>query len=148
MKKITIMLLPALLSTATISACTGISTPETKKEKVAKQETAVEIIYFHGKQRCKTCIAIEKETKALVEGELAEKVKKGKVKFRIVDFSTPEGKQIAEKYKVTFSSLFVVTNPGKNEYAEGLTRFAFANARSNPETFRKEVKSKVMNNIK
>lgn len=148
MKQITIMLLAALLSTATISACTGISTSETKKETVAKQEVEVEIIYFHGKQRCKTCIAIEKETKVLFDGELAELVKSGKVKMRIIDFSTPEGKQIAEKYKVTFSSLFVVTNPGKNEYAEDLTRFAFANARSNPEAFRKEVKSKVMNNIK
>ena len=144
MKKITIMLLAALLSTATISACTGISTPEAKKETVAKQEAAVEIIYFHGKQRCKTCIAIEKETKALVEGELAELVKKGKVKFRIVDFSTDEGKKISSKYRVTFSSLFVVTPSG----AEDLTRFAFANARSNAEGFRKELKDKVVKTIK
>lgn len=144
MKKITIMLLATLLSTTTISACTGNSTPESKKETVAKQKAAVEIIYFHGKQRCKTCIAIEKETKALVEGELAELVKKGKVKFRIVDFSTDEGKKIASKYKVTFSSLFVVTPKG----AEDLTRFAFANARSNAEGFRKELKDKVVKTIK
>ncbi len=138
------MLLATLLSTTTISACTGNSTPESKKETVAKQKAAVEIIYFHGKQRCKTCIAIEKETKALVEGELAELVKKGKVKFRIVDFSTDEGKKIASKYKVTFSSLFVVTPKG----AEDLTRFAFANARSNAEGFRKELKDKVVKTIK
>ncbi|MDD7003386.1 MAG: nitrophenyl compound nitroreductase subunit ArsF family protein [Prevotella copri] len=144
MKKITIMLLATLLSTTTISACTGNSTPESKKETVAKQKAAVEIIYFHGKQRCKTCIAIEKETKALVEGELAELLKKGKVKFRIVDFSTDEGKKIASKYKVTFSSLFVVTPKG----AEDLTRFAFANARSNAEGFRKELKDKVVKTIK
>ena len=144
MKKITIMLFAALLSTATISACSDNSTPESKKETVAKQEAAVEIIYFHGKQRCKTCIAIEKETKALVEGELAELVKKGKVKFRIVDFSTDEGKKIASKYRVTFSSLFVVTPKG----AEDLTRFAFANARSNAEGFRKELKDKVVKTIK
>lgn len=138
------MLLATLLSTTTISACTGNSTPESKKETVAKQKAAVEITYFHGKQRCKTCIAIEKETKALVEGELAELVKKGKVKFRIVDFSTDEGKKIASKYKVTFSSLFVVTPKG----AEDLTRFAFANARSNAEGFRKELKDKVVKTIK
>lgn len=144
MKKITIMLLATLLSTTTISACTGNNTPESKKETVAKQKAAVEIIYFHGKQRCKTCIAIEKGTKALVEGELAELVKKGKVKFRIVDFSTDEGKKIASKYKVTFSSLFVITPKG----AEDLTRFAFANARSNAEGFRKELKDKVVKTIK
>ena len=144
MKKITIMLLATLLSTTTISASTCNNTPESKKETVAKQKAAVEIIYFHGKQRCKTCIAIEKETKALVEGELAELVKKGKVKFRIVDFSTDKGKKIASKYKVTFSSLFVVTPKG----AEDLTRFAFANARSNAEGFRKELKDKVAKTIK
>ena len=63
-----------LLSTATITACAGNNTPETKKETVAKKESPVEIIYFHGKQRCMTCMAIEKETKALVEGELAEDI--------------------------------------------------------------------------
>ena len=149
MKKSIIILMAAILSTATISACSGNTTAETSTETInTKDATHVEIIYFHGKQRCKTCIAIENETKALFEGELAELVKSGKVRLRIVDFSTPEGKQIAKKYKVTFSSLFVVTNPGKNETAEDLTRFAFANARSNPEAFRKEVKSKVMNGIK
>lgn len=143
MKKITIMLLATLLSTTTISACTGNNPSESKKETVAKQKAAVEIIYFHGKQRCKTCVAIEQETKALVEGELAQQVKDGKVKFRIVDISTEEGKKLAAKYKVTFSSLFVVTKGG----AEDLTRFAFANARSNPKEFRKELKNKVVKAI-
>ena len=144
MKKSIIILMAAILSTATISACTG-NAPETKTETVAPKESSpVEIIYFHGKQRCKTCIAIEQETKALVEGELAQQVKDGKVKFRIVDISTEEGKKLAAKYKVTFSSLFVVTKGG----AEDLTRFAFANARSNPKEFRKELKDKVTKAIK
>lgn len=103
-----------------------------------------EIIYFHGKQRCVTCMAIEKETKALVKGELAKQVKAGKVKFRVVDLSTEQGKKIAAKYKVTFSSLFVVTPGG----AEDLTRFAFANARNNAEGFRKELRAKVLKAIK
>ena len=144
MKKSIIILMAAILSTATISACSGNTTAETSTETInTKDATHVEIIYFHGKQRCKTCIAIEQETKALVEGELAQQVKDGKVKFRIVDISTEEGKKLAAKYKVTFSSLFVVTKGG----AEDLTRFAFANARSNPKEFRKELKNKVVKAI-
>lgn len=143
MKKITIMLLAALLSTTTISACTGNNTPESKKETVAKQESPVEVIYFHGKQRCKTCIAIENETKALMEGELANLVKSGKVKFRIVDISSDEGEVLATKFKVSFSSLLVVTKDG----IEDLTHFAFSNARTNAEAFRKELKSKIMEAI-
>lgn len=144
MKKITIIMMAVLFSSATISACSGNNAPETKTESVAKNASPVEIIYFHGKQRCMTCMAIEKETKALVEGELAKQVKAGKVKFRIVDFSTKEGKKVAAKYKVTFSSLFVVTPKG----AEDLTRFAFANARTNGEGFRKELKDKVVKAIR
>lgn len=144
MKKITIFMMAALLTTATISACSGNNVRETKTENVAKQKEAVEILYFHGKKRCMTCMAIEKETKALVEGELAKQVKAGKVRFSVVDFSTEEGKKIAARYKVTFSSLFVVTPNG----TEDLTRFAFANARTNAEEFRKELKDKVVKSIK
>ena len=151
MKKSLYLLIVALLVTGIVTSCSSSESNSTTEETTictSEESSDVEVIYFHNKQRCKTCIAIENETKALFEGELAELIKSGKVRFRIVDFSTPEGKQIAKKYKVTFSSLFVVTNPGKNENAEDLTRFAFANARSNPEAFRKEVKSKVMNGIK
>lgn len=66
------------------------------------------------------------------------------MKFRIVDISTEEGKKLAAKYKVTFSSLFVVLFKG----AEDLTRFAFANARSNLKEFRKKLKNKVTKAIK
>lgn len=144
MKKISIFIMAALLSTATISACSGNEASETIKETVSKMESPVEIIYFHGKQRCKTCIAIENETKALVEGELANLVKSGKVKFQIVDISSDEGKVLAAKYKVSFSSLIVVTTEG----VEDLTHFAFSNARTNAEAFRKELKAKIMESIK
>ncbi len=151
MKRMIIVLVAAVVSAVTVGACNGANTSNennTTEVTAPKSDNKVEVIYFHGKQRCMTCMAIEKETKALMDSELAEMVKSGKVRMRVVDFSTDEGKAIARRYKVTFSSLFVVTNPGANETAEDLTRFAFANARSNPEGFRKEVKDKVMNAIK
>lgn len=144
MKRTTIFIVAALLSTATISVCTSMNVAEATKETAYKKESAVEIIYFHGKQRCMTCMAIEKATRALVEGELAKWVKAGRVTYRVVDLSTEEGKKIAAKYKVTFSSLFVVTPKG----AEDLTRFAFANARTNADGFKKSLKAKVVKAIK
>ena len=144
MKKISIFIMAAFLSTVTFSACLGNDTSETIKEAVVKKESPVEVIYFHGKQRCKTCIAIENETKTLMEGELANLVKSGKVKFHIVDISSDEGEVLATKFKVSFSSLLVVTKDG----IEDLTHFAFSNARTNAEAFRKELKSKIMEAIK
>lgn len=108
----------------------------------------VDVIYFHGKQRCKTCMAIEREAKTAVNAELNNLVQSGKVRLVIVDFTTGKGKEIAQKYKVSYSSLFVVTNPGKDEKAEDLTRFAFANARNNPEVFRKALKDKINEGLK
>lgn len=102
----------------------------------------VEVLYFHGKQRCKTCMAIEKETKTVVQ-EL-----KGKAKLSVIDISTPKGKKLAQKYKVSWSSLYIVSGKGKNEKAENMTRFAFSNALRNAEGFRKELKSRILNTNK
>ena len=57
-------------------------------------DTYVEVLYFHGKQRCVTCKAIEKYTKEVVNADLAELVKNGKLRFKEVDISTPEGEKL------------------------------------------------------
>lgn len=115
----------------------------------AKQETAaqatqeavaatdgVEVLYFHGKQRCATCIAIEKHAREAVEAAFADAVKRGEVTFRIIDISQPENQALAEKYEVSWSSLFVVKHQGGKETAENLTEFAFGNARKSPDAFK------------
>lgn len=115
----------------------------------------VEVIYFHGKQRCPTCLAIETETRTTVEDELAKYVEDGSLKMSVIDYSTESGKELAKnkelakKYKVTFSSLFVVANSGqKDESVEDFTRFAFGYARSNAVVFRDELKKKILEAIK
>ena len=58
----------------------------------------VEVLYFHGKQRCATCIAIENNTLAVMKENLSEQVKKGEVVFKVIDISKKENEKIAEKY--------------------------------------------------
>lgn len=96
----------------------------------------VEVLYFHGKQRCATCIAIEKSTQEVMEKDLADAVRKGEVKFRTIDISREENEAVAEKYEVTWSSLFVVKHKDGVEAVENLTEFAFGNARKAPEVFK------------
>ena len=90
----------------------------------------------HGKQRCATCIAIEKGTQEVMEKDLADAVRKGEVKFRTIDISREENEAVAEKYEVTWSSLFVVKHKDGVETVENLTEFAFGNARKSPEVFK------------
>lgn len=95
----------------------------------------VEVIYFHGKQRCPTCLAIEKNTREVVEKQFADEVKAGKVCFVIVDISTPEGAATAKKYRVTWSSLFVNRWKDGKEQTTDLTQMAFKTARKQPDAF-------------
>lgn len=122
-----------------LAACGG----NTRKEGSvadAQAEVAVndgvEVLYFHGKQRCATCIAIEKGTQEVMEKDLADAVRKGEVKFRTIDISREENETVVEKYEVTWSSLFVVKHKGGMETVENLTEFAFGNARKSPDVFK------------
>ena len=117
-----------------------------KKEESPKN--GVEVLYFHGKQRCATCQAIEKETKALIDSQFADAVKSGKVRFRVVDITKSENEALADKYEITWSSLVIVKYNNGKETAENLTQFAFANARSNPTQFKKELAAKINQMLK
>ena len=57
------------------------------------EKDRVEVIYFHGKQRCATCMAIEKNAKEVVNTLFANELKNGTVVFKTVDISTPEGEK-------------------------------------------------------
>ena len=103
----------------------------------------VEVLYFHGKQRCPTCQAIEKETKELIDSQFRDAVKNGKVRFRVVDITKPENEALADKYEITWSSLVLVKYDNGKEISENLTQFAFANALSNPAQFKEELATKI-----
>lgn len=98
---------------------------------------------FSWEQRCVTCKAIEKYTKEVVNADLAELVKNGKLRFKEVDISTPEGEKLAEKYRVSWSSLYVNKWKNGKEERNDMTRFGFQNARNNTSAFKKEFKQKI-----
>ena len=123
-----------------LAACGG---GNAKQSAAPARENGVEVLCFHGKQRCATCVAIERETKAVIDGQFADAVADGVLEMRIIDITQPENEAIADKYEITWSSLVVVKYADGSEQAENLTKFAFANARNNPETFRSELTEKL-----
>lgn len=137
MKKVILIMLVLCMG---LTACQN---GDAKKNELESQKDGVEVLYFHGKQRCATCVAIERETKAVVDGQFADAVESGALDMRIIDITKPENEAIADKYEITWSSLVVVKREGGEEQAENLTKFAFANARSKPEVFRSELAEKI-----
>ena len=84
------------------------------------------VYYFHGKQRCPSCIAIQKVTEDTYVQHLA---KNGDVKYKEVDISLKQNEALADKYEITWSSLVIASaNEVKN-----LTEYAFGLAMRNPE---------------
>lgn len=106
----------------------------------------VEVLSFHTKQRCPTCVAIEQLTREVIEGNFTEQLTDGRLVFRVVDISMDEA--LADKYEVTWSSLLVNRHKDGAESVEDLTKFAFANARTNPDKFKAELKSKISEQLK
>lgn len=136
-----------LLGTACLLlfACGGRTAKNRETETKLNDKDRVEILYFHGKQRCATCMAIEKNARQTVETLFADEAEKGTVVFRSVDISAPENERLADDYEVAWSSLFVNRWRNGKETRENLTEFAFANARTAPDTFRSGLAKKITN---
>lgn len=93
-------------------------------------------------------MAIEKNAKEVVNTMFADEVEKGTVVFRTVDISTPEGEKIADKYEVTWSSLFVNKWKDGKETRNNMTEFGFGNARKNPNGFKEGLADKIRKSLK
>ena len=129
----TLVLFAALILIG-LASCGRIKTHEADTAEAGNDR--VEVIYFHGKQRCPTCVAIEECTRQVIDSVFADEVKDGSVVFRIVDISTKEGEAVADRYEVTWSSLFVNDWKDGAETRENLTDFGFATARAYPDSFK------------
>lgn len=129
-------------------ACGNSNAKSNKATEEQSQKDRVEVLYFHGKQRCATCMAIEKNAKEAVEAQFADELKNGTVVFKSIDISKAENEKIAEKYEVTWSSLFICKWKNGKETHENLTEYAFANARTAPDTFKSGVIEKVKTSLK
>lgn len=132
MKKIVILMTLCL----GLFACGGGNRKTQKSSDSDNTKDRIEVLYFHGKQRCATCMAIEQRTRETLEGQFADELKKGSLVFRVIDISQPENEALADKYEVTWSSLYVCQWKAGRETPENLTEFAFGNARKAPEAFK------------
>ncbi len=144
MKRTFVLMMVSLM----MLACSEKPNAVTAQEQVQQVNDFVEVLYFHGKQRCITCRSIEQNTKELLDSLFAQQMQEGKVVYRVIDISKKKYEQIAEKYEVTWSSLILVHHEKGKETAENLTEFAFGYSRTQPEVFKAEVSKKIIQALK
>ena len=132
-----------LLAILTLAACGNNQNANTQAAAQIEQEDAVEVLYFHGKQRCITCNAIERLTKEVIEQDFAQQLKDGKIIFKVIDISTKEGEKIANTYEVTWSSLYINKWQNGKESRNNMTDFGFSHAKGSPDVFKAGVTKKI-----
>ena len=138
MKKTAFVLMTALF----LLSCSNKKQEQTQvKEEI--QQDGIEVLYFHGKQRCKSCVSIELRTKEMLDTYFAQEMKEGKIVFKAIDISLTENEPIADKYEIAFSSLLVIKHQNGDETVKNLTDFGFSYAYKNPETFIEGMKEEI-----
>lgn len=111
-----------------------------KESQKISTTTGIEILYFHGDMRCRNCVAMEKGVSELLDSQFKDEVKDGKIVFKTIDITTPEGEQIADNYGVTWSSLYLNNWKDGKEERNDLTRMGMKTAAKDPAAFKEEVK--------
>ena len=123
----------------------NVESNKTESLKESDGKTCVEILYFHGDMRCRSCVAMEKGVSELLEEQFRDEVKDGKIIFKTIDITTPEGEQIADKYGVSWSSLFLNNWVNGEEERNDLTRFGMKTAAKDREAFKEYIKENIIN---
>lgn len=122
-----------------LASCNGKQNEKMTEDTKEPAATGIEVIYFFGKQRCSTCVAMEKYAKEALDSAFADKTKDGTIIFKSVDITTSDGEKLADSFEVSSSSLYIVdNNPDKPEKVD-MTAFGFRNARNNKQLYKQGI---------
>ena len=133
-----------LITTLVLVSCSNGSKEKTGENQAEeKLSNRIEVLYFHGAQRCITCRAIEANTEALLDSLYSQEKANGKIIYKVVDISKKENEAITDKYEVTWSSLFINGWKDGKENINDMTEFGFSNAKNAPDKFKEGIKSKI-----
>ncbi|MDH8701744.1 ABC-type glycerol-3-phosphate transport system substrate-binding protein [Dysgonomonadaceae bacterium PH5-43] len=98
--------------------------------------STVNVYYFHGKQRCKTCIAVGDVTEKTIKELYTDNPY---VKFIEVKTDEEQNASLVEEYEVTWNALIIAKGDNHVE----ITKEAFANALNSPENLANLIKTEV-----
>ena len=136
-----IRLLAVLLSILFVST----NQAQTQK-KSTNQQAKIEVLYFHATGRCPTCLAVENNSKKFLEENFKSEMESGLITFSSIDFNEKEGREIADKYEVVFSTLLIIKKNPK-EIKTDFTNEGFSYALNNPEKFKTLFTDEIKKNL-
>ena len=138
------LLLPLILFVITGGLLSGSNyeTAEPSAIESSIKTAEVEVYYFHRNRRCGPCRTIENLTKKTMETYYSQEMQNGDVIFHIVNVEQDENREVAQKFSVVSTALFMNVKNGTDEKATNLTGFAYRYAR-NEEVYLSELKKQI-----
>lgn len=108
-------------------------------------DAQLEVIYFHTSMRCPACIAIEDNTKKVLDDNFKTQIDSGIIKFTLCNIDEKANKSLAEKYQVSYLTLLIIKADGTKT---DLTNTAFQYADTKPDKFMELLKAEIDKNLK
>jgi hypothetical protein len=107
---------------------------------LSHSNTQLEVIYFHTSERCPACIAIENNTKKVLDDLYKAQIDRGIIKFTSCNIDDRTNKALVEKYQVSYLTLLIIKPDGtKTDFTDN----AFKYADTNPEKFMDLLKAEI-----
>ncbi|HUI33416.1 MAG: nitrophenyl compound nitroreductase subunit ArsF family protein [Dysgonamonadaceae bacterium] len=123
------------ISTQSCNSATTDNTTSEKETLAENQELGkVKAYYFHATRRCATCQAVEAVSKEAIKEYYGDKVT-----FESINRDEEKENPLMTKYKVNGQTLLIINGEKKVD----LTNDAFLNARTNPDKFKRKLKSTI-----
>ncbi len=72
-----------------------------------KSDPHIEVIHFHGTNQCYSCRAVGAYAEETITTYFSDELKSGKLVFKHVNYDLPENKELAQRYAVAYSSLWI-----------------------------------------
>ncbi|MBL8027368.1 MAG: hypothetical protein JNL74_13190 [Fibrobacteres bacterium] len=106
---ITIALLITFIACAKKSDPSKVPPSKNNETAVSKNlpDTHIVVYYFLTNQRCRSCIYLENTTKASLDQNFADELKKGNIVFKAVNIDEPQNKHFIDEYGLFTKSVIV-----------------------------------------
>ena len=88
-------------------------------------------------------VSLVNQSKSIPVKSFADLAKKGKIRFKEIDISTPEGEELANTYQVSWSSLYINQWKDGKEQRNDMTRLGFQYAKNKTDHFKQEIRKKI-----
>lgn len=140
MKKF-LVLLVAVIFGVFLGSCKQTPT----NQLLSNSKVKVEVLFFHSAERCPACIAIENDTKKVLDENYKTLLDSGTIQFKSFDMDDKANKSLLEKYQISYLSLLIIKSDGtKTDFTNSALRYSDAK----PAKFEELLKAEIDKNLK